>query len=449
MNISEAEANATRSSYMYTPLAKDRPQIRLLRLLPKDPQDRNDALEVSLETFDLVAAPAYTALSYEWGSTSNQASILVDKSCFTIRRNLHDFLEDYIASADAPGYLWIDQVSINQACVDERNQQVMLMSIIYEGAETVLAWLSQAPSAGPCLESIEQVNELKGSWRSTMYDLFSGNAKPHVPNPVLAQYVKHVHELCGKSYWSRHWVAQELAAAKICLVMYGRYTLSMWSIMSLLWLFGPNSPSLVHLPFRNLMELLHNMKGPVDGRHIHEENCIRWVTAARFGCSSCCEDLRDKVYGIQNILPQQYRIPVNYNLPVEEMFTQAASGYLVDSALSFSEGHWVPDGIFSLSTAMGLKPRNADVRHYWLKQRYFNLSAWTKVAGKGKEVVFLNRSFDNVSQAAEYLSCLIIGEYLGRHDGDKLTEIMVRLLGTESQTVTPKWILEGGYEGNF
>lgn len=350
MDTSKAEANAIRSAYVYTPLAKDRPQIRLLRLLPKDPQDRIDALEVSLDTFDLVAAPAYTALSYEWGTKSNQASILIDASVFTIRRNLHDFFEDYIAATDRLGYLWIDQISIDQTCIEERNQQVMLMSMIYEGAEQVIAWLGRSTLAEACLECITKFTEVRRSWEHTRR--WSFEPEPDFStNPVLAHHFDHLYQFCGISYWSRHWVAQELVASRSCSIMYGRHTVSLESVMSLQSLCAYKA-SLANSSFKGLMAFVSNVRAYATGRIA--EDSLLWTAAAGYGEFSHCEDLRDKVYGIQNVLPKWIRIPVDYRLSVKEVFVRAASAYLEDSIISASEKRRVPTGVYSLAAAMGL-----------------------------------------------------------------------------------------------
>jgi hypothetical protein len=41
------------------------------------------------------------------------------------------------------GEMWIDQISIDQQDVEEKNHQVSMMADIYEHAETVIAWLGE------------------------------------------------------------------------------------------------------------------------------------------------------------------------------------------------------------------------------------------------------------------------------------------------------------------
>jgi len=49
-------------------------QIRLLKVI----QNHSQRVECTLEVFDLDATPAYTALSYRWGSPSAKHGILIN-----------------------------------------------------------------------------------------------------------------------------------------------------------------------------------------------------------------------------------------------------------------------------------------------------------------------------------------------------------------------------------
>lgn len=51
------------STYVHEPLADDKDQIRLMRLLPGSD---GEVVQGVLETFDLDNAPEYKALSYMW-----------------------------------------------------------------------------------------------------------------------------------------------------------------------------------------------------------------------------------------------------------------------------------------------------------------------------------------------------------------------------------------------
>jgi hypothetical protein len=45
-----------------------------------------------------------------------------------------------------------------------------------------------------------------------------------------------------------------------------------------------------------------------------------WERAMRFASMSICEDVRDKIYGIQSAMRPELRIDVDYSLSAEELF---------------------------------------------------------------------------------------------------------------------------------
>jgi hypothetical protein len=60
-----------------------------------------------------------------------------------VGENLYDFLDlcAHDASLGLQGHLWIDALSINQGDIQERCEQVKLMSSIYQTATKVVVWL--------------------------------------------------------------------------------------------------------------------------------------------------------------------------------------------------------------------------------------------------------------------------------------------------------------------
>ena len=45
-------------------------------------------------------------------------------------------------------------------------------------------------------------------------------------------------------------------------------------------------------------------------------------------CESRCEDLRDKVYGIQACIPESLRVAIDYKKPVEEVYVDCVMAIL-------------------------------------------------------------------------------------------------------------------------
>jgi hypothetical protein len=60
-----------------------------------------------------------------------------------------DFMTAFRNESANDRYMWIDQVCIDQSNMDERNDQVRLMSIIYERAAFVVVWLDKTSHLRP------------------------------------------------------------------------------------------------------------------------------------------------------------------------------------------------------------------------------------------------------------------------------------------------------------
>lgn len=97
---------------------------------------------LSIEVFDLDNAPEYECVSYAWcGTVTDHQVALLDGGPIEVTASLFEALP-YMIAASNTGYLFIDQICINQRNTDERKQQVALMSDIYRNATRLLAWLS-------------------------------------------------------------------------------------------------------------------------------------------------------------------------------------------------------------------------------------------------------------------------------------------------------------------
>lgn len=122
-------------AYNYRALDARTFQVRLLKV------DRSltttSKVQCHLEIFDFCDAPHYTALSYRWtysdssnsqvpipeATNEKQFPLIVDGRLLRVSENLFDFLEVFRDDPkNEPVWLWIDQISINQKDIPERNQ---------------------------------------------------------------------------------------------------------------------------------------------------------------------------------------------------------------------------------------------------------------------------------------------------------------------------------------
>ncbi|KAH7381471.1 heterokaryon incompatibility protein-domain-containing protein [Phaeosphaeria sp. MPI-PUGE-AT-0046c] len=129
--------------YTYQPLETSQ-SMRLLRI----ELNISDGLEAvpcaasySLIHTTIEEAPKYETLSYMWGTSNrNKFWKLENNIQLRITATLQAALP-YIVGSCSTGYLWIDQICINQDDILERAQQVSIMGNIYSNCSSVLVWL--------------------------------------------------------------------------------------------------------------------------------------------------------------------------------------------------------------------------------------------------------------------------------------------------------------------
>lgn len=131
--------------FHYQPLSEPG-QIRLVTILPGD---QGAYLQLQLEHIDLTSNAKYECLSYAWGQVGHDQPLTLNNSSFLISSTLHTALQ-HLRHPQRSRKIWIDAISINQADVEERSQQVAIMRTIYKSAKRVIVWL------GPATESSEK-----------------------------------------------------------------------------------------------------------------------------------------------------------------------------------------------------------------------------------------------------------------------------------------------------
>jgi hypothetical protein len=85
-----------------------------------------------------------------------------------VGENLYDFLVHCAidSSTDLQGYLWIDALCIDQGNIQERSEQVKLMSRVYQTAAGIVVWLGpDDDSTAPAMDLIKRVVELDDAQR--------------------------------------------------------------------------------------------------------------------------------------------------------------------------------------------------------------------------------------------------------------------------------------------
>ena len=151
------------------------------------------------------------------------------------------------------------------------------------------------------------------------------------------------------SYWTRHWIFQEVILSPSPVLMYGAATFdykNLHRFCSAELDRGYNIRS-------SLYSLIHvQTPGELVVNAAH-----RWYFIQLHAQSSVCCDPRDKGYGSQSLLDSTLRISVKYRQSVRSVFMRAAeTWYRQQVTKSHEDFLW---GVFMLASGMGLLTRRA------------------------------------------------------------------------------------------
>lgn len=243
----------------------------------------------------------YKTLSYTWGPETPSHVILVNGCEFTVRENLYGFLD--CCRRRAWSYpLWVDQICINQNDVKERNSQVSMMEDIYTNANETFVWLGYAD------EQSDRVMQ----WLISYDDKHDFS-------------ISDLESLWSRSYWSRLWIFQELWLSRKISVICGENVAPFWKIYDL-WseLVQSDNPRLHPNKFvwGLYVALIPSHWGAETGdfgKLDLLDSPVRMRTLLGLRPHQCSNPL-DKVYGVQSVFPATYRVHVDYNRSVDELF---------------------------------------------------------------------------------------------------------------------------------
>lgn len=125
----------------YTALAHGSKEFRLITILAGE----NDCpVECLLSSADLgdELVPKYETISYCWGDPNDRCNILVNDISLLVPLSAAEALRR-VRSPVTPRVVWLDAICINQEDAGERQQQVSLMSMIYQNGDRNLIYLGE------------------------------------------------------------------------------------------------------------------------------------------------------------------------------------------------------------------------------------------------------------------------------------------------------------------
>lgn len=352
-------------NFTYTQLDLIKQEFRLLRILPAQ-DDRTIECEIITELFGNLP---YKALSYTWGKVEplpEQSRIILNGRPFPIRRNLLSFFHVARQQDEMKrSWLWIDAICIDQANIPERNSQVQFMDKIYKQAEEVCAWLGPAgdnsdwvvdvirsvPEAGHAAWDEIQVDK---GFRAPNHEANGSLCYEAVELPpeekkafeLLLEEKKAFEALMRRPYWRRVWVVQELLLGKQVRFLCGQKEFSWGNMINLIInvakekamgqgnenkgerLLNPPENNFLHFPTRIFSRKSFFVLSPRD---------FLWVALSMFADFECAEP-RDRVYGLQSLVPPEGRVAVDYSKSMEEIFHDVMVKLREDT---FSNPEWI------------------------------------------------------------------------------------------------------------
>jgi hypothetical protein len=370
------------SYFVYRSLTPHKKRIRLVNVLPEthyslrdntldqhhgghDLSDSSSPISCTVTHVSLDNAPAYTALSYNWGDPSQCHSILVNGARFTVTVNLEAALRQ-LRLADEPLTLWIDALCIDQNDEVEKSEQLDQMRQIYSQARSVIAWLGPAAdNSDIAVQWVEQyggrsfelgigmkpelrLRYLLDNLEATGKDVVDGRLREFIrdlkdqlspANVEYADLINSLYNVFKRAYWSRIWVVQELASASTVKFMCGNRTVTEHSLDHALRLVRnfrqyrllqeKNDAPIVHshglsihsITTGNPINLLKFRKAAGPSPLIHLMRSFRFFQAT---------DPRDKVFALLGIAQdtQALGLRPDYRKSCEDVYTDLAWAFI-------------------------------------------------------------------------------------------------------------------------
>lgn len=261
------------------------------------------------------ALPEFQALSYTWGVAATTNEVYIEahdrQGWFSVGQNLFGFLMSRRHKIHQSGWLWIDQICINQEDKMEKSYQVSLMAEIYVRAAKVIVWLGPAfDGSDEAMDFIDNVERQMRDFKGTVWD-------PERDINQIYQEVK-VHQQALISitlapYWSRLWIIQELVLGRDRVFLrLGHKTLHLTSKVR---------PAYKNAIIECLRKITNVYYG---GRHLDQEWWPlgpepTWYHVYSLATMQECYNIRDKAFGMLGLVDPSCRFHPDYTMTLQNI----------------------------------------------------------------------------------------------------------------------------------
>lgn len=218
-----------RAHYVYTQLNVSCKEIRTLTVHPGDDEG---PVQTSLQHISLLNPTDYETISYVWGDATQRASLLVDGKVLEVHATAEKAIRR-VRQASSHRVIWIDGVCINQADLDERNQQVAIMGDVYSSTKRNIVWLGDSDNSTPAAMGLIDL-----FWRDLLLATDGLTRFREVTSKIESRRYSDENEHCAyelkplvaffsNTWFERLWCVQEVALAPTNTLFCGRFEVSL------------------------------------------------------------------------------------------------------------------------------------------------------------------------------------------------------------------------------
>ena len=250
---------------------------------------------------------------------------------------------------DSARDLWIDAICVDQSNLNERGEQVTLMSRIFGGAANVLVWLGESPEPGQTLNWETRTVEFEGETTVPGIDLRLINDREHPKGESMWHDSKGSHVRLLRSitldptWWNRTWVVQEFVLSqRTPTVFFGPCAYSWHDFMGLVMLlYNDNDHS--NEPNNREVKLLNDMCTLLGCKEVLFSRKTGLSELARDLARTQASDARDKLYSILSLAkPEESAvISPSYTRSVAETYATATFA-IIGATTSFKPFAYIP-----------------------------------------------------------------------------------------------------------
>jgi hypothetical protein len=327
----------SQAAYQYD----DLPLGDVFRYLVLQPGFGQESLKCSLRTTNTANNTQFAAISYVWGCSTKDQSVICEGHIMMITSNLAKVLRR-VRLPDRPLCLWADSICINQEDMEEKGHQVAIMGKLYQAAERTLIYIGsdddfQAPDVCSLLDEVnvmiqETSRSIDMSWDSFPY--------PEEDEQFLTDTRWHsFYVFLSQNWFDRGWVVQEAALSRNCQIIWGQSSF-IWDMFMQAYIWISRRASAVYQsePFGDVQINAHMdayLESHTDfARAFYDESS--WGSPSILRTLNCAKELdvsdpRDRIYAF-TALPQnpgQHVAPhPNYQNSYLETYRAFAEQYI-------------------------------------------------------------------------------------------------------------------------